>query len=211
MSALLDAARVGDLAKIERLIQEGANVHEVNGDGKNALMIAVIHLRIPVVKWLVKTGGVRILDRDVHRNTALAHAAKFSGPKRYSLIEWLLEQGGALITVVTMLRGESKSLWDILKVPSRNPKFVSLLRVMVLLGDAPSDFIVKLSDYSGDPRPAQIAAWGPQIRALRPSYLEQQQASVDAHFPLPAVLLSIIIAYVEPTAKDMLIGWVHWM
>jgi hypothetical protein len=82
---------------------------------------------------------------------------------------------------------------------------------MVLLGDAPSDFIVKLSDYSGDPRPAKIAAWGPQVRALRPSYLEQQHASVDANCPLPAVLSSIVTAYAEPTAKDMLIGWIHWM
>jgi hypothetical protein len=85
------------------------------------------------------------------------------------------------------------------------PALTSLLKVMVLLDAAPPYF-AKLS-----PQNAEITVQGRQIRALRPLYLEQQQASTNNNSPLPAVLQSIVTAYAEPTSEDMWIDWVQWM
>jgi ankyrin repeat protein len=60
MSGLLVAAQVGDLAKMQRLVGEGASVHEVNKRGTNALMFAFVNAHTPIVRWLLKTGGARI-------------------------------------------------------------------------------------------------------------------------------------------------------
>jgi hypothetical protein len=202
MSGLLKAACDGDLDKMQRLIKEGASVHEVARIGRNALMPAVLHNRTPVVYWLITSGGARIFDRDVHGNTVLAYAAV---RHRYSLMQWLIEVGGAPITEVIIVRGESKFLWDILSVPVCDVEFVSLLKVIVLLSDAPPDFIAKLSLEN-----TQIMTLGRQIRVLRPSYLEQHKV-LKSTGPLPSVLQSIVATYAEPTPKDMRTDWVQWM
>ena len=67
-----------------------------------------------------------------------------------------------------------------------------------MLGDAPATFIARLS-----PLHANIAMRGRQFRAQLPSYLEQQQDSVVAHCPIPAVLQSIVAAYAATTPGDM--------
>jgi hypothetical protein len=73
---------------------------------------------------------------------------------------------------------------------------------MVLLGDAPPDFIAKLS-----PQYSQINQ-GQQICAVRPSYLEQQRALIETMSPLPTVLQSIVATYTEATPEDM---WTEWL
>jgi ankyrin repeat protein len=74
MSGLLKAARVGDLDKMQRLIDGGASVHEVNRAGRNALMCAVIYDHTPVVHWLLKEGDARISDVDTEGRTVLSIA-----------------------------------------------------------------------------------------------------------------------------------------
>jgi ankyrin repeat protein len=145
MSGLLLAARVGDLAKVQRLVSEGANVHEVDRKGETVLKIAVINRHIPVVKWLLGMGRARISDVSAFGTTALAYAARRG---QYSLVQWLLEKGGANMTDSIVIRDqvevEYESLWEVLRVPFeilRNPPlagadFVSLLEVMMLLDDA---------------------------------------------------------------------------
>jgi hypothetical protein len=100
---------------------------------------------------------------------------------------WLLEEGGAKITDTIVVHGESLTLWSDhnLKMTSAadDAESTSLLKVMVLLDDSPSDLIAKLS-----PQHVEIAIWARKIRALRPLYLEQQQASIYLHCPVPAVL-----------------------
>jgi hypothetical protein len=96
-------------------------------------------------------------------------------------------------------------VWDLLSV-NDSAAAQSLLKVMVLLSNAPTDFIAKLS-----PQEAEIATLGRQIRALRPSYLEQQHALIGSSSPLPAVLQSIVASYAEPTPKDIWTEWVRWM
>jgi hypothetical protein len=203
MSGLLEAARLGDLAKVQRLVGEGANVREVDRNGNSALLSAVMHAHSSVAKWLLKTGRARISEVNHNGFTALSIAAT-SGP--HYLVRWLLEEGGAKITDVVMIRGEYRSIWKDLNVYARDAELPSLLRVMVLLGDAPADFIAKLS-----PQNAQIVTQGQRIRALRPLYLKQQQNMIQTTCPLPNVLHAIVATYVEPTPEDMWTDWAQWM
>jgi hypothetical protein len=69
---------------------------------------------------------------------------------------------------------------------------------MVMLEDAPADFIGKLS-----PQHADICERGRHFRAQLPSYLEQQRATAVAHCPLPDVLRSVVAAYAVTTPEDM--------
>jgi hypothetical protein len=221
MLGLLKAAFAGDLAEVQRLIRGGASVHQVDEFGRNALMGATIFGHIPVVQWLLSTADASITDTDERGCTVLSLAAKCG---QHSTVQWLLEEGGANITDVTMelneLLGvlELRSVWDSLlenpilcySVPTAEPELTSLLKVMVLFGDAPPNFVTKLLGHDADVV-FRIVFPGQRIRALRPSYLGQQRASVDAHCPLPAVLLAIVTAYAEPTAEDMWTDWIHWM
>jgi hypothetical protein len=79
-----------------------------------------------------------------------------------------------------------------------NVELLSLLKVMVMLDDAPADFIAKTV-----PRSMEICTRGRQLRAQLPSYLEQQRAKVAVHCPLPAVLQPLIAAYAATTPEDM--------
>jgi hypothetical protein len=60
MSGLWNAAAVGDLAKLQRLIKEGANVHRVDDMGMNVLVHAVLGDHAAVVHWLLKETGAHI-------------------------------------------------------------------------------------------------------------------------------------------------------
>jgi hypothetical protein len=62
ISGLREAARIGDLVKVQRLIKEGANVHGVDAVGRNVLMHAVIGDHAAVVLWLLKETGAHISD-----------------------------------------------------------------------------------------------------------------------------------------------------
>jgi hypothetical protein len=221
MLGLLKAAFAGDLAEVQRLIRGGASVREVDDFGRNALMGATIFGHIPVVQWLLNTADASITDTDQMGCTVFSLAAKCG---KHSTVQWLLQEGGANITDVTMelndLTGEleSRSVWDSIldnpmfsfDVPALEPDFTSLLQIMVLLDDAPTNFVTKLLGHDAA-IVFRIVFPGQRIRALRPSYLEQQEASIDTHCPLPGVLLAIVTAYAEPTAEDMWTDWIHWM
>jgi hypothetical protein len=197
MSGLLDTAHEGALAKVQRLVREGVGVHEV------------IIGNTPVVQWLLKTGGARISDVNCRGSTALTLAANRG---RRALVQWLLEEGGANITDGTFC-GESESVWDKL---SKNivgivdgqelAALTSLLKVMVLLGNAPPDFIDMLVPHN-----AAIAILGRKICEVRPAYLGQQHALIQTTCPLPAFLKSIVTTYAEPTPEDMWTDWAQWM
>jgi hypothetical protein len=75
-----------------------------------------------------------------------------------------------------------------------------LLKVMVLLADAPPDFVAKLS-----PEHTELATRGQQFRVQLPSYLEQQRALVVAHCLLPAALQPIVYGLANPPQKTC--GW----
>lgn len=70
----------------------------------------------------------------------------------------------------------------------------ALLKVMVMLEDAPASFIERLI-----PEHAELCRQGRQFRAQFPSYLGQQRARIVAHCPLPTVLQSLVVAYAKTT------------
>jgi hypothetical protein len=93
-------------------------------------------------------------------------------------------------------------VWSRLKLEGADvDALASLLKVMVLLADAPPDFVAKLS-----PAHAELATRGRQLRAQLPSYLEQQRGLVVAHCPLPAALQPIVYGLAMFTPEDMWMG-----
>lgn len=55
--ALLDAARDGDLGKVENLVKEGANINAQNSNGWTPLMFAIGSAHSDLVKLLLKIGA----------------------------------------------------------------------------------------------------------------------------------------------------------
>jgi hypothetical protein len=109
------------------------------------------------------------------------------------LVQWLLEEGGSSITE-TATHGLFTA-WNLLTIEGANAKRLSsLLKVMVLLGDAPTDFIARLGSQH-----TKIITRGRQLRAQ----LDQQQALIVSHCPLPSVLQTIVIAFATTSQKDM--------
>jgi hypothetical protein len=78
---------------------------------------------------------------------------------------------------------------------------LSLLKVMVMLEDTPECFTAELALHST--KLAEIATRGRQLRAQLPSYLEQQQASIVTHCPLPTVLQLLVAEYAVVVPEDM--------
>ena len=54
------AARVGDLEKVTRLLQDGVDVNAKNADGASVLMTATIYGRLSVVEYLLTVPGVNV-------------------------------------------------------------------------------------------------------------------------------------------------------
>jgi hypothetical protein len=246
MSALLDAARVGILARVQQLIAGGADVMErephtgwtpllcaagypegdldtvrwlltkggsnpleaANYDHWTAILLAAAAGRLETVQWLLKEAWADVRDSDTQGRTALLRAAA-SG--QFSVVQRLLEGGGACIKDASNI---GLTVWMVLKIEEAIPYYgpiisiaerrsiavelLSLLKVMVMLADAPGDFIAKLS-----PQHAELAMQGRRFRAQLPSYLKQASASVVVHCPLPAVLQDIVSEYAKTTPEDM--------
>jgi hypothetical protein len=112
-------------------------------------------------------------------------------------MQYLLEEQGASMTA---LDNSGRNVWHYFPrsdchFQTTNPtELSSLLKIMVLLEDAPADFIAELS-----PQHAELCTRGRLLRAQLPSHLEQQRAAVVTNCPLPAVLQSLIVAYAITT------------
>ena len=92
-----------------------------------------------------------------------------------------------------------RSIWSVLELEGGDPASLSsLLKIMVMLSDAPDDFIAKLS-----PAHAKLCTRGRVLRAQLPSYLVQQRALVVAHCTLLTVLRPLVAAYAATTPEDM--------
>jgi hypothetical protein len=191
--ALLDAVNEGDLEKLKRLVAEGAYVAEADIHGYTALLHAAFFGHIPIMHWLLTEGGSSLTEKDIHGTPALMIAAIMG---HFPAMQYLLEERGASITETDNYGG---TVWGKMRMlRDKNVELFSLLKVVVLLDDAPADFIAKLS-----PRGTEICTRGRQLRAQLPSYLEQQRAKVVVHCPLPAVLQPLIAAYAATTPEDM--------
>lgn len=69
-----------------------------------------------------------------------------------------------------------------------------LIKVMVLLDEAPSNFVSQLSPYH-----AAITMRGVELKA----HIESQRALISLHCPLPAVLQPLIGVYAQHITEEM--------
>jgi hypothetical protein len=168
------------------------DVTERSEHGFTAIMVAAGRGHTETVKVL-QAAGASITEKDDYGCSALHYAASYGN---LSLLQNLLQEAGARISDET---NDVETVWDLLGLPGANPvALTSLLKIMVMLDDAPPTFVVGLS-----PANAELTTRGRHFRAQLPSYLEQQRASVFEHCPMPRVLLTIISEYAATTPDDM--------
>jgi ankyrin repeat protein len=188
-----------DLEEVKQLVAEGADVAEADNLGYTALLEAARFGNKRIMHWLLTEGGSSLTERTLHGRHALMIAARMN---HLRAMQYLLEERGAPLTKSSVF-GDTE--WgnidvDVRTALAHSDDLTSLLKVMVMLEDAPADFIAnpRLS-----PQHADICARGRQFRAQLLSYLEQQQTAIVAHCPLPAVLQSLVAAYAATNPKDM--------
>jgi ankyrin repeat protein len=192
MADILEAACNGDIAAIERLLADGAHVSERNARGTTAIMVAAMHGSATTVKFL-QSAGASTTEKDNHGFSAL-HYAAHNG--RLSLLQYFFEEVGASFSDAI---DKGNTVWAMLKLKNADPvALASLLKVMVMLGDALPAFVAKLSTAH-----AELITRGRHLRMQLPSYLEKQRASIFEYCPLQSVLNNIIGAYAATTPEDM--------
>jgi hypothetical protein len=107
MSALVAAADRGDVAGVQRLLKEGASVSELdlrNGIRVSAMYMPVVKGDIPVVKCLIEEGGADI--NAMIGATAISPLSLATLRGKYSLAQWLIEEGAIIPTKNMGLRGK---------------------------------------------------------------------------------------------------------
>jgi hypothetical protein len=113
-------------------------------------------------------------------------------------LTWILTEGGASVKE-HQVGNEERTVWKCLRVvKADDTKLSSLLKVIVMLEDAPAAFLARLMTHH-----AQLCGRGRYLRAQLPSYLEKQRSTIVIYCPVPAVLQSIVAEYATTTPEDM--------
>jgi hypothetical protein len=172
-SIFLHAAKRGDLAIVKRMLSEGHDVNEKDANGMTALLYSA-QGSFTLMEWLLTAGGARITDENQFGGTV-----------------WHILRG-------VLRKNISRENFALTRVRADDDAICSLLKVMVLLDDAPPSFTAVLSTTL-----QEVAAKGKQLRAHLPAYIEQQRALLSANCPLPVVLQPLLAAYTAPTPEDM--------
>jgi hypothetical protein len=169
-------------------------VLETDDLGYTALLEAAFCGHIQIMHWLLTEGGSSLTEKDTDGTHALSQTASNS---HFPAMQYLLKEQGASIKEKD---NNGDTVWDELNFwgDESAAELSSLLKVMVMLDDAPADFNTRLLQQHAD-----ICTQGRQLRAQLPSYLEQQRAAVVAHCFLPAVLQCLVAAYAVTTPDDM--------
>jgi hypothetical protein len=145
--------------------------------------------------WLLTEGGSSLDERTVTSGASALLLAASSA--RFRAVQYLLEQGA----LMTEKDSRGRTIWNELSSVYRDgntAEMSSLLKVMVMLDDAPANFAARIS-----PQHAELWTRGRLLRAQLPFYLEQQRAVVVTHCSLPTVLRSVVAAYAATTPEDM--------
>jgi ankyrin repeat protein len=150
------------------------------------------------IEWMKEllAKGADITERDVNGWGVLLHAG-YEG--EYTAMMWLLTEAGVNIAEVGYQA--DATVWNntnICSEPNDPGGLSALLKVMVMLDDAPADFIARLS-----PHHAELCTRGRELQAQLPTYLDQLSATIIAHCPLPDVLQSIVVTYAATALEDM--------
>jgi hypothetical protein len=178
------------------LVEElGADIDGVLLDGATLVFMAAQNARLEVVTYLAKECGADVSQAMHDGVTPLLISAC---QENMDVMRWLLIEGGAKMTESSKC---GDTAWSLLKLEGRrradDNQLSSLLQAMFLLGDAPLNFIAKLS-----PQHAEICIRGGQLWKQLPAYLEQQRTSVVGHCSQPVVLQSLVVAYALLTSDD---------
>jgi ankyrin repeat protein len=197
-TALINSVITGHLAVVQWLLTTGgASITDTTYSGFSTLFLAVAQGHTAMAQWFIKERGA---DVNKVTNGGLTAFTSCLAHGRHALAQWMLEEGGATINQDNDDGGISP--WSALCAgPTQvadTADLAALLKVMVLLDDAPAYVIDTLS-----PAHAKIATRGRQLRAQLPSYLKRQRALVVAHCLLPSALQPIVAGYAAPTPEDM--------
>jgi hypothetical protein len=195
---VLCAAQFGHLKLLQWLEEKGASLMVKDTYGRSAAMCATQCDSLPTLKWLFSKGAASASDRDDNGETILFASMFFA--QTFRVTTWLLEEGVSSISQCTLW---GKSVWDTAvqyDLHKCGEFFVKLLKVMVMLEDAPSEFLKEsMLSY----RQRQVCRLGPRFRKELPLYLAKQKVSIIDHCPLPVVLGSIVATYAAITPDDM--------
>jgi hypothetical protein len=193
---VLCAAQFGQLKLLQWLEGNGVSLMVKDTLGRTVVMCATQYDSLPTLKWLFNMGVVSASDRDDFGDTILSTSMFFAQTFRVTI--WLVEEG---VSSNTQCRG--KTVWDVAlqhDLRECGVYFVKLLKVMVMLEDAPSRFLKEsILSY----RQREVCRLGPRFRKELPSYLAKQKTNIVDHCPLPAVLGAIVAAYAANTPEDM--------
>jgi ankyrin repeat protein len=85
----------GDLERVQRLVAEGADVKEREGNGYTPFLYAALNCRIPIMQRLLTEGGSSLAEKSVSGNSALLLAADGGC---FPAMQRLLEEQGASMT-----------------------------------------------------------------------------------------------------------------
>jgi ankyrin repeat protein len=86
---LTDAAKTGDLATVKSLLRRGTLVDKRNSQGNTALILAVWHNHMDIVRFLIDHGA-DVNKKSLAGSTALLVAARYS---RTEAVRLLLDKG----------------------------------------------------------------------------------------------------------------------
>jgi ankyrin repeat protein len=140
----LHAASRWELAAIKRLYAEGVDVTERGEQGFTAIMLAAMNGHIATVKFL-QAAGATINERNENGFSALLLAAAHG---RFPLVEYFLQEAGASISDAT---SRGRTVWILLDLQDDDTiALASLLKIMVMLDDAPLAFVAKLSPANAE-------------------------------------------------------------
>jgi hypothetical protein len=156
------------------------------------------------MKMLLAQGG-NVQVHDARGRTSLLVAA-YRG--HITMVHWLLVEGCASIKDIDE---HGQTVWTFIKrrvQTAAAAELSALLRVMVLMDDAPPAFrpyteSVPIPEMKVKVEHARIIAQGMKLRARLPYYKQQQRSLLAAKSRLPNVLLSIVIEYATPTTDDI--------
>lgn len=193
MTEFLEAAGNGDIERVEQLLADGANYLERDSLGFTALLKSAYFGQKAMFEYLLDKGLGTLSEQTSFGENAVLTCA-YQG--HLSMMHWLLTDAGASLPEGKKAR---LNVWRQLKIADADDAVLtSLLKIMIMLDDAPRNFIARLLPHHAD-----IVTRGQQLREQLPLHLESQRVLVDAHCPLPAVIHSIVIEYAVTTIDEM--------
>jgi hypothetical protein len=193
-TALMFAAQSGNVGALRYLGKElGADVNQPRPDGNTSLLISAILGSLDVVQCLVKELGA---DVNLANGDGLTPLIVGASKGYLGVVQWLLSEGGANLDE----QGPTgHTLWHTLELEEADDaELTLLLQTMVILADAPPEFIAKLPQQQ-----AEVCTRGRQLRTQLPAYLDQQRVSIVEHCPLLDVLQPLVAEYAAPTSEDI--------